>query len=117
LTQELRREQAYLTDAQRMAHIGSWVFNLVTQKLLRSSDENARLYGFDASQGPIPSERFFEALLPEDEPTVRAMLESAVRTGTDFYLPEYRIRHTDGSIKFLRAIGHRNPSGEYGEYV
>ena len=117
LTQELRREQAFLYDAQSMAHLGSWVFNLVTNKLLRSSEENARLYGFDPSQGPIPAERFFEALLPEDEPAVRAKLENAVRTEMDFYLPEYRVRHADGSIKFLRAIGHRNPSGEYGEYV
>jgi len=117
LTQELRREKAFLTDAQSMARIGSWVYNLVTRKLLRSSDENSRLYGFDPSQGPISSERFFDTLLPEDKPRVMAALESAVRTGTDFYLHEYRIRHTDGSIRFLRAIGHRNASGEPGEYV
>src|SRR4029077_13661130 len=59
LTRELRREQAYFTDAQSLAHIGSWVLNLITHKLLHSSDENARLYGFDPSQGPISAERFF----------------------------------------------------------
>jgi signal transduction histidine kinase len=48
---------------------------------------------------------------------VNATLERAVREGTDFYLDEYRIRHTDGSIRVLRAIGHHNPSGEFGEYV
>jgi len=117
LTQELRREQAYLTDAQSMAHIGSWAYNLVTRKLLHSSDENARLYGFDPSQGPIPAERFFDTQHAEDAPYVNAALERAVREGTDFYLDEYRIRHTDGSIRFLRAIGHRNASGEPGEYV
>jgi len=117
LTQELRRERAYLTDAQSMAHIGSWVFNLITHKLLRSSDENARLYGFDPSQGPISAERFFDTQHAEDAPYVNAALERAVREGTDFYLDEYRIHHTDGSIRFLRAIGHRNASGEPGEYV
>jgi len=117
LTQELRREQAYLTDAQSMAHIGSWVFNLITHKLLHSSDENARLYGFDPSQGPISAERFFDTQHAEDAPHVNAALERAVREGTDFYLDEYRIHHTDGSIRFLRAIGHRNASGEPGEYV
>jgi PAS domain S-box-containing protein len=117
LTQELRREQAYLTDAQRMAHIGSWVYNLVTHKLLHSSDENARLYGFDPSQGPISAKRFFDTQHAEDAPYVNATLERAVREGTDFYLDEYRIHHADGSIRFLRAIGHRNASGEPGEYV
>src|SRR5580704_5132264 len=117
LTQELRREKAYLTDAQSMAHIGSWAYNLVTRKLLHSSDENARLYGFNPSQGPIPAERFFDTQHVEDAPYVNAALERAVREGTDFYLDEYRIHHTDGSIRFLRAIGHRNASGEPGEYV
>ncbi len=117
LTRELRREQAYLTDAQSMAHIGSWVFNLVTHKLLHSSDENARLYGFDPSQGPISADRFLATQHAEDAPHVNAALERAAREGTDFYLDQYRIHHTDGSIRFLRAIGHRNPSGEPGEYV
>src|SRR6201981_840671 len=117
LTEELRRERAYLTDAQSMAHIGSWVYNLVTRKLLYSSDENARLYGFDPSPGPISAKRFFDTQHAEDAPSVNATLERAVREGTDFYLDEYRIHHTDGSIKFLRAIGHRNASGEPGEYV
>jgi PAS domain S-box-containing protein len=117
LTQELRREKAYLTDSQSMAQIGGWAYNLVTHKLLHSSDANARLYGFDPSQGPIPTERYFDTILAEDEPRVTATLDNAGRTGTDFYLHEYRIRHTDGSIRFLRAIGHRNASGEPGEYV
>jgi PAS domain S-box-containing protein len=117
LTQKLRREQGYLADAQSMAHIGSWVYNLATRKLLYSSDENARLYGFDPSQGPFQSEDYFGALLPEDAPTVAAILENAVRTGSDFYLDEYRIRRGDGSIRYFRAIGHRSPSGEFGEYV
>jgi PAS domain S-box-containing protein len=117
LTQELRREQAYLTDAQRMAHIGSWAYNLVTHKLLHSSDENTRLYGFDPSQGPISAKRFFDTQHAEDAPSVNTTLERAVREGTDFYLDEYRIHHTDGTIRFLRAIGHRNASSEPGEYV
>jgi len=117
LTQELRREQAYLTDAQSMAHIGSWAYNLVTRKVLHSSDENARLYGFNPSEGPISAERFFATQHAEDAPGVNAVLERAVHEGTDFYLDEYRIHHTDGSIRFLRAIGHRNASGEPGDYV
>jgi PAS domain S-box-containing protein len=117
LTQELRRERAYLTDAQSMAHIGSWAYNLTTHKLLHSSDENARLYGFDPSQGPMSAERFFATQHAEDAPHVNAILERAVREGTDFYLDEYRIWHTDGSIRSLRAIGHRDASGEPGEYV
>ncbi len=68
-------------------------------------------------RGPISAERFFDTQHAEDAPRVNAALEKAVRDGTDFYLAEYRIWHTDGGIRFLCAIGHRNASGEPGEYV
>src|ERR1700756_4941468 len=53
LTQELRREKAYLAEGQSLAHIGSWATNFQTKQMFHLSDENARLYGFDPSQGPI----------------------------------------------------------------
>src|SRR5246500_2274283 len=53
LTQELRREKAYLAEGQSLTHAGSWACNLVKRQIVHSSDENARLYGFDPSQGPI----------------------------------------------------------------
>ena len=116
LTQELRREQAYLAEAQRVTHTGSWACNLVTRQIFHSSDENARLYGFDPSQGPIPFERHYGSILAEDEPAITAKLENAIRTGTDYDV-EFRIRRTDGAIRFLRGIGHHNPAQEFGEYV
>jgi len=116
LTQELRREQAYLAEAQSLTHTGSWACNLVTRQIFHSSDENARLYGFDPSRGAIPFERFYYSIHPEDEPALRAELESAIRTGADYDV-DFRIRRPDGTIRFLRGIGHHNPSGELGEYV
>src|SRR5580658_6436842 len=115
VTRELQRQQAYLTEAQRLAHIGSWACNLVTREILHSSDENARLYGFDPSRGPLPFDFFYGAILPEDERTVRAKLEDAIRAGADYDV-DFRIRRADGNIRFLRGIGHHNPSHETGEY-
>src|SRR5580693_2225187 len=116
LTQELRREQAYLTEAQGLTHTGSWACNLLTREIFHSSDENARLYGFDPGQGAIPFDRFYNAILAEDELALGAKLENAIREGTDYDV-EFRIRRTDGAIRFLRGIGHHNPSQEIGEYV
>src|ERR1700726_5019861 len=59
LTQELRRGGAYLTEAQSLTHTGSWACNLLTRQIFHSSHENARLYGFDPSQGTIPFDRFY----------------------------------------------------------
>src|SRR5580700_9570441 len=116
LTRELRREQAYLAEAQNLAHIGSWACNLATREIFHSSEENARLYGFDPSQGPLPFDLFYATILPEDERTIRAKLENAIRAGADYDV-EFRIRRADGDIRFLRGIGHRVASGEPGEYV
>jgi PAS domain S-box-containing protein len=118
LTQELRRERAYLTEAQSLTHIGSWAANFATRQNFHLSDETYRIHGFDPRQGPTPLERFWATLHPEDEPVVRATLENAIRTGTDYDIREFRIcRADDGQIRFLRTIGHRNPVGEIGEYV
>src|ERR1700758_3938564 len=116
LTQALRREQAYLAEAQSLTHAGSWACNLVTREIFHSSDENARLYGFDPSQGPIPFDRFYATILPEDEQGIRAKLENAISAGADYDV-EFRIRRADGAIRFLRGIGHHNPSEEIGYYV
>jgi PAS domain S-box-containing protein len=115
LTQELRREQAYLAEAQSLTHVGSWACNLATREIFHSSDENARLYGFDPSQGPLPFDLFYATILPEDERVIRVKLENAIGAGADYDV-EFRIRRTDGSIRFLRGIGHHNPSQEIGEY-
>jgi PAS domain S-box-containing protein len=118
LTEELRQEREYLTEAQSLAHVGSWAANFATMQNFHRSDETYRIHGLDPRQGPTPLERFWATLHPEDEPVVRATIENAIRTGTDYDIREYRIcRAEDGQIRFLRTIGHRNPVGEIGEYV
>ena len=116
LTLELRRQQAYLAEAQSLTHTGSWACNLVTRQIFHSSDENARLYGFDPGQGPIPFDSYYSMILPEDERAIRQKLENAIGAGEDYDV-EFRIRRTDGAIRFLRGIGHHNPSQEIGEYI
>jgi PAS domain S-box-containing protein len=115
LTQELRREKAYLAEAQSLTHTGSWASNLVTRQVFHSSEENNRLYDFDVSQYPNPFDLHYNSILAEDEPALKSKLENAIRAGADFDV-EYRIRRSDGAIRFLRGIGHHNPAQEIGEY-
>ena len=117
LTQELRREQAYLAEAQSLTHIGSWATNFYTKQMFHLSDETFRLHGFDPRNGPIPLEHFFETIHPEDRAGVTATLEQAIHTRTDYDIREFRVCHPDGTLRFLRTIGHHNPSSEMGYYV
>jgi PAS domain S-box-containing protein len=116
LTQELRRERAYLAEAQSLTHAGSWACNFRTGEIFHLSDEALRIYGFDPSQGPIPFERLYKATHPEDEPALRGKFYGAIQARMDYDL-EYRIVRPDGAIRTLRSLGHHNPSHEIGEYI
>jgi PAS domain S-box-containing protein len=117
LKDRLAQEKLYLAEAQSLTHIGSWATNFDTGQIFHLSDEVFRLHGFDPKQGPIPLERFYDTLHPEDKPAVMATLQNAIRTRTDYDIREFRIRLSDGNIRFLRTIGHHNRSGELGEYL
>ena len=55
LTQErLQRSEAYLAEAQRLTHTGSWATDPLLQKMVYCSDELIRMYGFDPQEG-LPS--------------------------------------------------------------
>jgi PAS domain S-box-containing protein len=116
LTQELRREKAYLAEAQSLTHIGSWATNFHTKQMFHLSDEVYRLHGFEPAQGYLVLDRFWDTVHPEDAPFVKATLEDAMRKRADYDIPEFRVCHPDGSLRFLRTIGHHT-SGEMGYYV
>ena len=49
----LRQSQAYLAEAQRLTHTGSWAYNPATGKVTDWSDEAFRIFGLDAHGGRI----------------------------------------------------------------
>jgi len=116
LTQELRRQQTYLAEAQSLTHAGSFACNFVTGEIFHLSEEAFRIYGFDPKSCDIPFERFYKSTHPEDEPSLREKFYGAINARVDYDL-EYRIHRPDGTIRFLRSVGHHNQSGEIGEYV
>ena len=49
--ESLRRSEAYLAEAQRLSHTGSWAFNVATRQIVHWSQEHFRIFGFDPEQG------------------------------------------------------------------
>jgi PAS domain S-box-containing protein len=114
----LRRSEAYLAEAQRLTHTGSWAVDLVTREMRHSSEEHSRLYGFDPERD-IPSfEEFVQRIHPEDRAGALQAFERASRVGKDFDA-HFRIILPDGTTKFVYGTGHPvfNPSGDVGEFV
>jgi signal transduction histidine kinase/PAS domain-containing protein len=117
-TAELRRSEAYLAEAQRLTHTGSFAVKVSTEEQTHSSDEHSRLFGFDPKRG-IPSlEELFQRVHPEDRATCAEALARGIREATKFEL-EYRVVLPQSPVKHIRAIVHPvfNASGTLEEFV
>src|SRR5258708_20081137 len=116
--QALRRSEAYLADAQRLTHTGSWACNISTREIRHSSEEHSRLYGFDPEKG-IPSfEEMLQRIHPEDRARIVEIAERANCAGKDFEA-HFRVVLPDGTTKYLYGVGHPvfNPSGDVSEFM
>jgi len=102
LTQELRRREASLAEAQRLSHTGSFGWNAGTGELTWS-DENYRILGYDCSIRPT-----FELIRHRVHPDDLHMWEAAfalVQEGkqVDF---EHRLLMPDGLVKHLQVVAY-----------
>src|SRR5438128_2878087 len=119
LAESARREsEAYLAEAQRLSHTGSWAWAPATGEIRYWSEETYRVLGFDPDAGPPRFETFFQRLCAEDQDRVRELFENAVREKADFET-DYRIIHPDGAIKYIHAVGHpvSDEAGHLVEFV
>ena len=117
-TAELRRSEAYLSEAQRLTHTGTAALDGVTGEVTHSSDEHSRLYGFDPEQGVPSFEEFRQRVHPED----RARWTEAIKKGISEAASvdgEFRVVPPAGPVKYLRAIVHPvfTASGELEELM
>jgi PAS domain S-box-containing protein len=98
----LRRGEAWLAQAQRLSHTGTWVMNGTTRRFLYWSDESYRIWGFDPLQGLPSRDDFWGRIHPEDREWVWGEVQEALRKQTDFFA-EFRILLPDGTVKYLEA--------------
>jgi len=102
--QALRRSEAYLVEAQKLTHTGSWAYK-PSGEALYWSEENFRIWGFDPQQAPPDLESVKQRMHPEDRDREVAYAEKATRAGRDF-VQEFRIVLPDGTVRHIQAVGH-----------
>jgi len=108
---ELRRREAYLAEAQRLSHTGSFGWRVSTGEKYWS-EETFRIFEYDRSTKPTV-ELALQRVHPEDAAIVKQTIERASRDGKDFDYA-YRLVMPDGSVKRVRVVAHavRDESGE-----
>ena len=114
----LRRGEAYLSEAQRLSHTGSWATIPATGENTYWSEETFRVLGFDPTAGTPRSEEVLQRIHPDDRPRTREQFATAIRERVDFDAV-YRIVHPGGEIREIHMIGHPvfGPSGDLVEFV
>lgn len=103
----LRRSEAYLSEAQRLSHTGSFGWVVSTGEIFWS-EESFRIFQYDPTTRPNV-ELVLQRVHPEDAVFVQQTMERASQDGKDMDF-EHRLMMSDGSIKHVRVVG-RSASG------
>ena len=101
VSDELRKREEQLTEAQALAHIGSWSWHLETNEILWS-DEMYRIYNLDKNTTTLSYELLSQLNHPDDRELVRQKLKAVLETKTSAEF-QNRIQLTDGTIKYIHA--------------
>ena len=99
----VRSTEARLLEAQRIAHVGSWEWDVEANKV-HWSDELYRIYGIVPGQFGGTYEAFLEHVLVEDREHTRSVVFDAYRNGKSFVY-DHRIVRPDGGIRMLHTRG------------
>jgi PAS domain S-box-containing protein len=100
---DLRRSEHNLAEAQRIAHIGSWEWDLETDVIERS-DETYRIFGVEPAAFPGTNDAFLAFVHPEDRARVEASEQEAIKGGPRHDL-EFRMLRPDGTVRIVSEQG------------
>jgi PAS domain S-box-containing protein len=124
-TEALQRSEAYLAEAQKFTHTGSWAVRVpncaVHVPQMQSvywSNEMYRIFCLDPGPTPPSYAEIARRHLPEDIPLYHAIVKQAILDKADFEI-DYRLLLPNGTTKYIHAVGHPmvNPSGDVIELV
>ena len=104
----LQRSEVYLSEAQRLSHTGSFGWRVASGEIYWS-EETYRIFGLEPTVRPT-LDLALERIHPEDRQLAREIIRSASEGESDFDFV-HRLLMPDGSVKYVRAVGHRSTAG------
>jgi PAS domain S-box-containing protein len=107
--EKLQQSEAFLVQAQRISHTGSFSWNVASGEIYWS-DETYNIMEFDRATKPT-FDLAFKLVYPDDRARVREILGKAAKERTDFDI-ECRALMPDGRVKHVHIIGRAVNTGE-----
>lgn len=101
--EKIRNSATSLAEAQRLAHIGNWDWD-ITGDAIWWSDEVYRILGFTPGEFTATYQDFLKSVHPDDREYVREALEKAV-AGEISYSIDHRIVRVDGTVRIVHEEG------------
>ena len=116
--EKLQRSEAYLAEAAKLTHTGSWAWDVRAQKVLYCSAEMFRIFGLDPAESLPTRKNFRQRVHPEDRDWVDKRFERSLRQRVDSF-DEYRVLLPDGTVKHINSSGHPilDEEGELVEFI
>src|ERR1700739_1811606 len=116
--EKLQRSEAYLAEAQRLTHTGSWAWRVAGGDAVHLSEEWYRIYGFDPENGPPAFEETRQRTHQEDRARWQGTIDRAIAERSEYEV-EFRILLPEGSVKHIHTVGHPvlNASGDLVQFV
>jgi PAS domain S-box-containing protein len=102
--EELQQSRRRLEEAEEVAHIGYWEWDLASNDLLWSG-ELYRLFGVAPGEFRPSYESCLALVHPDDRGFIDDLCQRAVREGSD-YAFDNRIVWPNGEVRFIHALGH-----------
>jgi PAS domain S-box-containing protein len=99
----LKQSRSQLAEAQRLAHIGSWNWDIENNSLTWS-DELYQIYGLNREELKPSYEGFLDCIHPEDRQFVIESVEECLRNHEPFSHHE-RIVRPSGEVRILHSHG------------
>jgi PAS domain S-box-containing protein len=100
----LRSKEGSLAEAQRIAHLGNWDWNIVTNALAWS-DEVYRIFGLEPQEFGATYDAFLESVHPEDREPVKEAVNRSLADPNVHYSIEHRIIRPDGTQRVVHERG------------
>jgi PAS domain S-box-containing protein len=100
--EKLRRSEAYLSEAQKLSHTGSFGGDVSSGEIYWS-EETFRIFEYEPTT-KVTVELALQRTHPEDRSAVEQLIERVSRERTEFDF-EQRLLMPDGSVKYLRIVG------------